>query len=163
LLGPNAGTGTRGGEGEATLKRTDSLRRVVALIVAALTLLCGGLLVGVAEGQGGGKVTVLSTQQHAIRDAGALNVEVKGGSPTKAALVEGLQSGGGAVQLTDPAPVDAGKSVMSLPLTSAGRTTLSGCSIAGLRGRMINQGKDKGDDASGPVTELDRDLAVCSV
>src|SRR5262249_50699668 len=111
----------------------------------------------------GGKVTVLSTQQHAILDAGALNVEVKGGSPTKAVLVEGLQSGGGWVQLTDPAPVDPGKSVMSLPLTSAGRTTLSGCSIARLRGRMINQGKDRGADASGPVPELDRDLAVCSV
>ena len=99
------------------MKRTDSLRRVVAPILVALALLCGGVLAGVAAGQGGGKVTALSTEQHTILDAGALSVEVKGGSSNKSVVVEGLQSGGGVVQLTDAAAVEPGKSVMSLPLT----------------------------------------------
>jgi len=126
-------------------------------------LLCAGLLAGAAEGEAGGKVTVLSTQQHAILDAGAVTVEVKGGSPKKSVQVEGFQSGGAAVPLTAPIAVDPGKSRVDVPLSSAGRAALGGCSIEALRGDLL---KDKGKEdkgGSGPVTPLDRDLAVCSV
>jgi hypothetical protein len=144
------------------LIRTASQRRVIALAPAVLTLLFAALLAGIAAGEAGGKVIVLSSRQHAILDAGAVTVEVKGGSPYKSVLVEGLQSGGGAIPLGGPVPVDPGKSVISVPLSSAGRTALAGCSIVGLRARLLNsKGSDEG--GSGPVTSLDRDLAVCSV
>ena len=54
------------------MERTDSPTRGVALALTGLALLCAGLLAGAAEGQAGGKVTVLSSQQHAILDAGAV-------------------------------------------------------------------------------------------
>ena len=46
----------------------------------------------------GGKVTVLSLQQHAILDSGAVSVKVKGGK-NKRVVVEGVQHGN-AVALT---------------------------------------------------------------
>jgi hypothetical protein len=146
--------------------RTDSLTRIGALVLAGLAMITTGLLAGVADGkkqgQGGGKVTVLSTQQHAILDADAVTVEVKGGSPKKSVLVEGLQSGGGTVPLTGSAAVDPGKSVIDVPLSSAGRAALSGCAIEALRGRLLKANKED-EGGSGSATALDRDLAVCSV
>ena len=145
------------------MERTESRTRGVALALTGLALLCVGLLAGVAEGQAGGKVTVLSAQQHAILDAGAVTVEVKGGSPKKSVQVEGLQIGGGAIPLTEPTSVDPGKSVINVPLSSAGRAALSGCAIEGLQGVLVKDKENVEQSASGGVTRLDRDLAVCSV
>lgn len=147
-----------------TLVRTNSLTRGAALALAGLMLLCGSLLSGVAQGQGGGKVIVLSSQQHAILDAGAVTVEVKGGSEDKSVLVEGLQSGGGAVLLGGPTAVGPGKSQVDVPLSSAGTAALRGCSIEALRGRLVSSKGKKGDEGgSALATPLDRDLAICSV
>jgi hypothetical protein len=54
---------------------------------------------------------------------------------------------------------------MNLPLSTSGRTAMGGCSITALRGRLVQgKGKKKGKKSrSGPITPLDRDLAVCSV
>ena len=109
LRRPGAGSGARR-ERRGTLIRTASLRRGIALALAALTLAFAGLVAGIAAGEGGGKVTVLSSQQHAILDAGAVTVEVKGGSPYKSVLVDGLQGGGGTIQLGGPVALDPGKS-----------------------------------------------------
>jgi hypothetical protein len=146
------------------LERTDSLTRVTALALATMTLLCAGLLAGVADGKKkrGGKVAVLSSQQHAIVDAGAVTVRVKGGRG-KSVVVEGVQASG-KVRLTRPKKVKAGK-LMNLRLSGSGKTAMGGCSITALRGRLVQgKGKKKGKKSrSGPITPLDRDLAICSV
>ena len=85
------------------LRRTDLLTRVTAVAIAAAALLCVGLLAGVADGKKkhkgkGGKVTVVSSQQQAILDAGAITVKVKG-AKGKRVVVDGIQSSG-AVRLT---------------------------------------------------------------
>ena len=73
----------RGGTKRGTLKRTDSLTCLTAVALAGLTVLCAGLLAGMADGKKkhkakGGKVTVLSSQQQAILDSGGITVRVKG-------------------------------------------------------------------------------------
>jgi hypothetical protein len=148
------------------LRRTDSLTRVTAVALAAVALLCAGLIAGVAAGkkkhQGGGKVTVLSTEQHAIVDAGAVKVRVKGGGG-KRVVVDGIQ-GGSAIPLTRPAKVKPGKA-MNVPLSASGKTAIGGCSIDALRGRLVkSKGKKRGKkSAGGGVTPLVKDLAICSV
>ena len=150
------------------MERTDSLTRGIAFVLAGLMLLGAALLAGAADGKKkhkgkGGKVTVVSSQQHAILDAGAVSVRVKGGNGKKL-VVEGVQSGG-AVRLTQAKKVKSDKPKMTLPLSSSGKTTLGGCSVNGLRARFVKgKGKTKkGKKSGGAVTALDRDLAACSV
>jgi hypothetical protein len=146
------------------LRRTDSLMRGTAVVLAGVALVCIGLLAGVADGKKkqkgkGGKVTVLSSQQQAILDAGAITVKVKGGKG-KRLVVDGL-AGGGAVPLTGPMKAKPGKE-LNVPLSASGRTALSGCTVEGLRGRFV-KGKKKGKkSAAGPVTPLVRNLAACA-
>jgi len=149
------------------LRRTDSLSRGTALALAGLILICAGLLAGVADGKkkgkgkGGAKVTVLSSQQRAILDAGAIDVRVRGGKG-KRVLVQGIQ-GGGAIPLTVSKKAKPGKQ-MSLPLSASGRTALGGCSVEGLRGRFVKgKKKKKGKKSAGsPITPLTRNLAACN-
>ena len=151
------------------MERTDSLTRGITVALAGLVLLCAGVLAGVADGKkkhkgSGGKVTVLSTQQHAILDAGAVSVRVKGGKGRKI-VVEGVR-GGGTVRLTNARKVKPGKSKLNVALSSSGKTALGGCSVDGLRARFVKgkgKGRKKGKKSAGGVTPLDRDLAVCSV
>jgi hypothetical protein len=150
--------------------RMKSPSRGTALAIAGVMLLCVGLVAGIASGKKkqkgkGGKVTVLSSQQHAILDSGAITVEVKGGKK-KRLVVEGIE-GSNSVPLTGRKKVKAGKSTISVPLSSSGKTALSGCSVDGLRARFV-KGKKKGEkkgkkSAGARVTPLDRDLAICSV
>jgi hypothetical protein len=146
--------------------RTDSLARWTALGLAALAVLCA-YLVGAADGKkakrGGGKVIVLSSEQHSIVDAGAITVRVKGGGG-KRVVVEGV-GGGSAVRLTTPKKAKPGKQ-MRLRLSASGKAAMGACAIDGLRGRFV-KGKAKKKKAkktgAGPVTALVKDLAVCSV
>jgi hypothetical protein len=150
--------------------RMKSPSRGTALAIAGVMLLCVGLVAGIASGKKkqkgkGGKVTVLSSQQHAILDSGAITVKVKGGKK-KRLVVEGIE-GSNSVPLTGRKKVKAGKSTISVPLSSSGKTALSGCSVDGLRARFV-KGKKKGErkgkkSAGARVTPLDRDLAICSV
>jgi hypothetical protein len=146
--------------------RTDSRIRGTALALAGALLLCVGLIVGVAngkkkgKGKGGAKVTVLSTQQQAILDAGAVRVRVKNGRDKKV-VVQGLQDSG-VVSLTKPKKARAGKKPMNLPLSAAGRTALGGCSVQGLRGRFVKAKKKGKKSAKSPVTALVRNLAACN-
>ena len=148
------------------MERTDSLTRGIPVVLAALLLLGAVLLAGAADGKKkhrGGKVTVLSSHQHAILDAGAISVRVKGGSGKKV-VVDGVQSAG-SVRLTQAKKVKPGKSTLNVPLSSFGKTTLGGCSVSGLRGHFVKKGKVKKRRKKGGthLTPLDRDLAVCSV
>ena len=149
--------------------RTDSRTRGTALAIAGVMLLCVGLIAGVADGKKkskgkGGKVTVLTTQQHLILDSGAVRVRVKGSSKKRVA-VDGVQ-GGKSVRLTKAKRIKSGKQ-MNLPLSAAGRTALGGCSIDALKGRVVKgngKKRKKGKkSAGGAVAPLDRDLAICSV
>jgi hypothetical protein len=146
------------------LRRTDLLTRGIAVAVAGAALLCAGLLLaGMADGKKqhkakGGKVTVLSTQQQAILDSGAITVRVKGGKG-KRVVVKGIQ-GGGAVRLTKAKKAKSGKR-MNLPLSASGRTAMSSCSVEGLRGRFLKGKKKRKKGAAAPVTPLVRDLAAC--
>ncbi len=145
------------------MRRTDLLTRVTAVAIAAAALLCVGLLSGVADGKKkhkgkGGKVTVVSSQQQAILDAGAITVKVKGGKG-KRVVVDGIQSSGSA-PLTKPKKAKPGKA-MNLALTASGRTAMGSCSVEGLRGRFV-KGKKKGKkSAAAPITPLVRNLAAC--
>jgi hypothetical protein len=145
------------------LRRTDSLTRGAAVALAGVTLVCIGLLTGAADGKkkrAGGKVTVLSAQQQAILNAGAITVRVAGGKG-KRVVVEGL-AGGAAVRLTKPAKAKSGKQV-NVPLSDSGRAALSGCSIEGLRGRFVKGKRKKGKkSAASPITPLSRNLAACA-
>jgi hypothetical protein len=151
------------------LRRTDLLTRGTAIAMAGAALLCAGLLLaGMADGKKkhkgkGGKVTVLSSQQQAILDAGAISVRVNGGRG-KRVVVKGIQSAG-AVTITRSKKVKPGKR-MNLPLSASGRTAISSCSVEGLRGRFVDRkGKTKGKKrkkgAPAPVTPLVRNLAEC--
>jgi hypothetical protein len=149
------------------LRRTDLLTGGTAVGVAAAALLCVGLLAGVADGKKkhkgkGGKVTVVSSQQQAILDAGGITVRVKGGHG-KPVAVDGIQ-GGGTVRLTRAKKIKPGKR-MNLPLSASGRTAVSSCSIEGLRGRFVSKkGKRKKGKkrAASPITPLVRNLAACN-
>jgi hypothetical protein len=149
------------------LRRTDLLTRGTAVGVAAAALLCVGLLAGVADGKKkhkgkGGKVTVVSSQQQAILDAGGITVRVKGGHG-KPVAVDGIQ-GGGTVRLTGAKKIKPGKR-MNLPLSASGRTAVGSCSIEGLRGRFVSKkGKRKKGKkrAASPITPLVRNLAACN-
>ena len=146
------------------MRRTDLLTRVTAVAIAAAALLCVGLLSGVADGKKkhkgkGGKVTVVSSQQQAILDAGAITVKVKGGKG-KRVVVDGIQSSGSA-PLTKPKKAKPGKA-MNLALTASGRTAMGSCSVEGLRGRFVKGKKKKGKkSAAAPITPLVRNLAAC--
>jgi hypothetical protein len=141
------------------------LTRVTAVAIAAAALLCVGLLAGVADGKKkhkgkGGKVTVVSSQQQAILDAGAITVKVKGGKG-KRVVVDGIQSSGSA-PLTKPKKAKPGKA-MNLALTASGRTAMGSCSVEGLRGRFVKGKKKKGKkSAAAPTTPLVRNLTACS-
>jgi hypothetical protein len=152
------------------LKRTDLLTRGTAVAIAAAALLCVGLLAGVADGKRkhkgkGGKVAVVSSQQQAILDAGAITVKVKGGKG-KRVVVDGIQ-GNGALRLTKGEKVKGGKP-MNLPLSASGRTAMSSCSIEGLRGHFLKPNNKQGKKKKGkrkkpvPTTALARDLAACN-
>ena len=148
------------------MRRTELLTRGSAVVLAGVALLCVGLLVGVADGKKkhkakGGKVTVASSQQQAILNAGAISVRVKGGKG-KRVRVDGIQAGG-SVSLTKPKRVKGKK--LNLKLSAAGRTAMGSCSVEGLRGRFVKakkKGKKKGKkSAKAPITPLVRDLAAC--
>jgi hypothetical protein len=149
------------------LRRTDLLTRGTAVVIAAAALLCVGLLSGVADGKKkhkgkGGKVTVVSSQQQAILDSGAITVKVKGGKG-KRVVVDGIQSNGSAA-LTKPKKAKPGKA-MNLALTASGRTAMGSCSVEGLRGHFVKGKKKKGKKKKGksaPITPLVRNLAACS-
>ncbi len=158
-----------GEKGEGPLRRTDLLARGTAVVIAAVALLCVGLLAGVADGKKkgkkkGGKVTVISSQQQSILDAGAITVRVKGGKG-KRVVVDGIQSSG-KVQLTNPKKAKSGKR-MNLALSGSGRTAMGSCSVDGLRGRFVTGKKSKKKKAKkkrkgSPITPLVRNLAACS-
>ena len=148
------------------MERTDSLTRVTAVALAGLILVCAGLLAGVADGKKkhhrSGKVTVLSSQQQAILDSGALTVRVKGGKGKRVA-VDGLQAGG-TVRLTKSRKAKPGKR-MNLPLSASGRAAMSGCAVEGLRGRFVKGRKGKKrkkKTPASPITPLMRNLAACA-
>jgi hypothetical protein len=141
--------------------------RGIAVAMAGAALLCAGLLLaGMADGKKkhkakGGKVTVLSSQQQAILDAGSISVRVKGGKGKRVA-VDGIQTGG-AVRLTGAKKVKPGK-LMNLALSASGRAAMGSCSIEGLRGRFVKgKKKKKGKkSAAAPITPLVRNLAACN-
>jgi hypothetical protein len=143
------------------LRRRDSL-----FVVACAALLGWALLAGIADGKkhgkGGGKLTVLTTQQHQAVDTGAITVQAKGRGGR--VVVDGV-SAGGAVPLTSSKAVKPGKHTVRVPLSASGKTALGGCSITGLSARFAKgKSKKKGKKSRGAaVTTLDRDLAVCSV
>ena len=148
------------------MRRTELLTRGSAVVLAGVALLCVGLLVGVADGKKkhkakGGKVTVVSSQQQSILNAGTISVRVKGGKG-KRVRVDGIQAGG-SVSLTKPKKVKGKK--LNLKLSAAGRTAMGSCSVEGLRGRFVKakkKGKKKGKkSAKAPITPLVRDLAAC--
>jgi hypothetical protein len=147
------------------LRRTELLTRGSAVVLAGVALLCVGLLVGVADGKKkhkakGGKVTVVSSQQQSILNAGAISVRVKGGKG-KRVRVDGIQAGG-SVSLTKPKKVKGKK--LNLKLSAAGRTAMGSCSVEGLRGRFVKakkKGKKGKKSAKAPITPLVRDLAAC--
>jgi hypothetical protein len=147
------------------LRRTELLTRGIAVAMAGAALLCAGLLLaGMADGKKkhkakGGKVTVLSTQQQAILDSGAITVRVKGGKG-KRVVVKGIQ-GGGAVRLTRAKKAQPGKQ-MNLPLSASGRTAMGSCSVDGLRGRFLKGKKKRKKGAAAPITPLVKNLAACN-
>ncbi len=145
--------------------RIESTRGLRMLVFAGALAALAVMLVGSADGKkkhkGGGKVSVLSSQQQAILNSGAISVRVKGGKG-KRVVVNGIQASGNS-PLTNPAKVKPGKTV-SLPLSSAGKTAMSSCSINGLQGRLLKgkKKKKKGKKSAGsPVTPLVKDLAAC--
>ncbi len=147
------------------MKRRDSL-----VIVACVALLGCALAVGAADGKkkgkGGGKLTVLTSQQHqAVLNAGAISVKSKG-QGGKRVVVDGITTTG-SVTLTSKKSVKAGKRTVNVPLSASGKSTIGGCSVTGLRARFTkgkSKKKKKGKKSkSGAVTPLDRDEAVCSV
>jgi hypothetical protein len=158
-----------GNEGEGPLERTDSLMRGVAIALAGFALICAGVLAGAADGKkkhkGAAKVTVVSSQQQAILNAGKISLRVKGAKGRKV-RVDGIQAAG-KVSLTKPKKVKGKK--LSVPLSAGGRTALGSCSVDGLRGRLVGgkkggkkSGKKKKKGAKTPITPLVRDLAACN-
>ena len=145
------------------MRRRDSL-----VIVACVALLGCALAVGAADGKkkgkGGGKLTVLTTQQHQAVDAGAISVKSKGKGGR--VVVDGITTTG-SVTLTSKKSVKAGKRTVNVPLSASGKSTIGGCSVTGLKARFTkgkSKKKKKGKKSkSGAVTPLDRDEAVCSV
>jgi hypothetical protein len=143
------------------VRRRDSL-----LVMASVALLGCALLAGVADGKkkgrGGGKLTVLTTQQHLALDTGAIKVKAKGRGGR--VVVDGV-SATGSVRLTASKPVGPGKHTINVPLSATGKSALGGCSISGLSARFANgKSKKKGKKSKrAAVTPLARDLAVCSV
>ena len=145
--------------------RIESTRGLRMLVFAGALAALAVMLVGSADGKkkhkGGGKVSVLSSQQQAILNSGAISVRVKGGKG-KRVVVNGIQASGNS-PLTNPSKVKPGKTV-SLPLSGAGRTAMGSCSINGLQGRLLKgkKKKKKGKKSAGsPVTPLVKDLAAC--
>jgi hypothetical protein len=136
------------------------------MVWACAALLGCALLAGVADGKkkskGGGKLTVLTTQQHLALDAGAIRVQAKGRGGR--VVVDGVSTAG-AVRLTASKSVRPGKHTISVPLSASGKSALGGCSITGLSARFAKgKSKKKGKMSKGSaVSPLDRDLAVCSV
>jgi hypothetical protein len=147
------------------LRRTDFLTRGIAVAIAGAALLCAGLLLaGMADGKKkhkakGGKVTVLSSQQQAILDAGAITVRVKGGKG-KRVVVKGIQ-GGGAIRLTEAKRVKKPGKQINLALSASGRSAMGSCSVEGLRGRFLKGKKKRKKGAAAPITPLVRNLAAC--
>ena len=144
------------------MRRRDSL-----VIVACVALLGCALAVGAADGKkkskGGGKLTVLTSQQHQAVDAGAISVKSKGQGGK--VVVDGITTTG-SVTLTSKKSVKAGKRTVNVPLSASGKSTIGGCSVTGLKARFTKgkSKKKKGKKSkSGAVTPLDRDEAVCSV
>jgi hypothetical protein len=144
------------------------LTRGTAIALAGVFLICAGLLAGAADGKKkhkskSAKVTVLSNQQQAILDSGAIRVKVRRGKGKKVA-VDGLQAGS-TVRLTKAKKVKKGKrgKKLNLALTASGRTAMSSCSVDGLRGRFVKGKKKRGKKSKGsPVTPLIRNLAACA-
>jgi hypothetical protein len=136
------------------------------LAIAAVAALLIAVLVGAADGKkkpgGGGKLSVMTSQQHLAVDTGAISVQVKGKGGR--VVVDGIQ-GSGSVALTSAKKVKRGKHTVNVPLSDSGKSALGGCSITGLRARFAKgkKGKKKGKKSGGSaVTPLDRDEAVCS-
>jgi hypothetical protein len=148
--------------------RIGSTRGLRMLVLAGALIALAAVLVGSADGKkkgrgGGGKVSVLSSQQQAILSSGSISVHVKGGKG-KRVVVDGIESSG-KVALTAAKKAKPGKN-MSLALSGAGKTAMGSCSITGLQGRFVKGKKKKhkkGKKSAGsPVTPLTKDLAACS-
>ena len=143
------------------MRRRDSL-----VMVACVALLGCALIVGAADGKkkgkGGGKLTVLTTQQHQAVDAGTISVKSKGKGGR--VVVDGITANG-SVALTGAKKVKPGKHTVAVPLSASGKSTIGGCSVTGLSARFTKgKSKKKGKKSKGAaVTPLDRDEAVCSV
>ena len=120
------------------MRRRDSL-----VVVACVALLGCALAVGAADGKkkgkGGGKLTVLTTQQHQAVDAGAISVKSKGKGGR--VVVDGITATG-SVPLTAAKSVKAGKHTVNIPLSAAGKSSIGGCSVTGLSARVV-KGKSK--------------------
>jgi hypothetical protein len=154
---------------EGILLRMDSRIRGAALVLAGVvTLLCAGMVAGVADGKKkhkgkDGKVTVISSQQHAILDSGSVIVRVKGGQ-NKRLVVEG--SGAirlTTIRLTKAKKVKPGKSKMSLPLSSSGKTTLGGRSVSGLRARFVKGKKGNNEGQEDPQEDAEARLLAATL
>jgi hypothetical protein len=147
--------------------RIESTRGLRMLVLAGALIALAAVLVGSADGKkkgkGGGKLTVLTTQQHQAVDAGAISVRSKGRGGR--VVVNGI-TGTGTVALTGKKSVKPGKHTIRVPLSASGKSAIGGCSVTGLSARFAKSKskKKKGKKSkASAVTPLDRDEAVCSV
>ncbi len=86
------------------------------------------------------KVSVLSSQQQDILNAGSVSVRVK--SPGGRVVVDALQ-GGNPTPVTGSKKVKRGKHTLNVPLSTSGKATLGSCSVDGLRARFSAKSKKK--------------------
>src|SRR5262245_9533849 len=118
---------------------------------------------GKGKSKGGAKLTVLSTQQHQILDAGSISVQKKKGPGGRIKVIG--TSGGNPVATLGSGKAKGGKRTISVALSDAGRQAVGGCGIDGLSASMA-KGSKKGKKSAGgkgsAVTPLDRDLGACS-
>ncbi|HEX3562721.1 MAG TPA: hypothetical protein VHU24_07795 [Solirubrobacterales bacterium] len=143
----------------------ESLTRLRVLALAGAVLALGALIVGAADGKKKGskkgvKVSVVSSQQQQILNAGVVSVRVK--SRGGRVVVDALQSGA-ATPVTGRKKVKRGKHTVNVPLSSSGRSTLGSCSVDGLRARFSAKRKKakKSAGKTSPVQPLVKDLAAC--
>jgi hypothetical protein len=144
------------------VKRRASLKGLKGVTIAAAALLLVAVVAGSAQGKkpaAGGRLTVLTTQQHQAVDSGAISVSVRGTGGE--VVVDGIR-GSSVIQLTSATTVGPGNHTISVPLSASGRAAIGGCSITGLRARFAEEGQAEAGKHS-TVTPLDLDEAVCSI
>jgi hypothetical protein len=145
--------------------RMESLSRSFVVVVAAVLAVVVGIagLATAGTGKTGKprKVSVVSTTQSKILDAGAITVR---GAKGRVA-VRGIGSNGKSLGNVAAGRAKSPKSA-SLPLLKTGRDLLSGCSVTSLQAYKAKQGKSgktKNARSAASTVSLDRDLATCSV